>query len=96
MLEDIVDDSYSFGDLPCMPLLQLEAKTLVSVFLALGTYWIAMQLKSIRGSEITHRDVRKFLADFGKAPPRLFCLPFLQQVPCMCVHCTHQASAAAL
>ena len=70
MLEDIVDDNYSFGDLPCMPLLQLEAKTLVSVFLALGTYWIAMQLKSIRGSEITHRDVRKFLADFGKAPPR--------------------------
>lgn len=66
-LEDIVNDNYSFDDLPCMTMLQLEAKTLVSIFLALGTFWIAMTLKGVRTSQITHRNVRKFLADFGVA-----------------------------
>ena len=66
-LEDIVNDNYNFDELPCMTMLQLEAKTLVSIFLALGTFWIAMSLKGIRASQITHRNVRKFLADFGVA-----------------------------
>eukprot|EP01052_Picozoa_sp_SAG31_P005656 SAG31_NODE_251_length_19069_cov_5.843226_9_plen_932_part_00 len=66
-LENIADDKTSTGELPCMPLVQLEAKTLVSIFLALGTTWIALQLKGVRGSQITHRNVRKFMADFGVA-----------------------------
>lgn len=32
--------------LPCMTLLQVEAKTLVSVVLALGTYLVAMTLRA--------------------------------------------------
>ena len=65
------DDATSL--LPCMTLLQVEAKTLVSVVLAVGTYMIAMTLRSTRKSVFTAPWLRNFLADFGAAffPPVL-------------------------
>ena len=53
--------------LPCTTLLELEAKTLVSVVLALGTYMIAMALRAARRSQYTKPWIRNFLADFGVA-----------------------------
>jgi hypothetical protein len=51
----------------CMTLLQIEAKTLVSVVLAIGTYMIAMQLRAARKSIFMSPRMRNFLADFGVA-----------------------------
>ena len=51
----------------CVTLLQVEAKTLVSVVLALGTYMIAMSMRAARKSIYTSPLLRNFLADFGVA-----------------------------
>eukprot|EP01046_Picozoa_sp_COSAG06_P041097 COSAG06_NODE_5059_length_3755_cov_2.121171_3_plen_194_part_00 len=66
-LLSIVNDEANTKELPCLTLLQLEAKVLVSVVLAGGTYMIAMQLRAYRKSEFTAAWLRNLLADFGVA-----------------------------
>jgi hypothetical protein len=67
LLSIVNEDETATDLLPCMTLLQLEAKVLVSVVLAMGTYSIAMFLKGVRSSPFTAAWLRNLLADFGVA-----------------------------
>ena len=67
LLSVVNEDDAATALLPCLTLLQLETKTLVSVILAAGTFLIAMDLKALRGSLYAAPWLRNFLADFGVA-----------------------------
>ena len=67
-LEAVVNDNQTATSvLPCMTLLQVEAKTLVSVVLAIGTYSIAMAMRAAKSSGFYNASVRKAMGDFGVA-----------------------------
>jgi hypothetical protein len=67
LLEILNVEGHDTAKLPCITLLELEATTLVSIVLAVGTYMIAMALRAIRRSIYTRSIIRNILADFGVA-----------------------------
>ena len=79
-LEAVVNDNQTATSvLPCMTLLQVEAKTLVSVVLAIGTYSIAMAMRAAKSSGFYNASVRKAMGDFGVAFA-IFCMVRTQVV----------------
>jgi hypothetical protein len=77
-LLDIVNDEANSFALPCTTVLQLEAKVLVSVVLAGGTYSIAMWCRAYRKSQYTAGWLRNLLADFGVALA-IFCMVLIRE-----------------
>ena len=91
-LEAVVNDNQTATSvLPCMTLLQVEAKTLVSVVLAIGTYSIAMAMRAAKSSGFYNASVRKAMGDFGVA----FAIFCMVRYPGGCSSCGHGSSRAA-
>ena len=85
------DNQTATSVLPCMTLLQVEAKTLVSVVLAIGTYSIAMAMRAAKSSGFYNASVRKAMGDFGVA----FAIFCMVRYPGGCSSCGLGSSRAA-